>query len=107
MKPGSSWFSVPRPYSTHAPMLGPHELEAARVQLHGGLRMVRQVGVHAVEQAQVVGVLGQVRETAPRSAGRSCRCGVNFHGDFISLRLPLPPTPAPGDLPSSRSRAGL
>ena len=39
-----------------------HELEAAGVHLHERLRVIRQVGVHAVDETEVVGVPGQVGE---------------------------------------------
>ena len=40
----------------------PHELEAAGVQLEKTLRMRRHGGVHAIEQAEVVGVAGEFWE---------------------------------------------
>ena len=49
-----------------------HELEAAAMHLREGLRVIRQVGVHAADDAQLVGLLGQqgkhLRNPEPRLA---------------------------------------
>ncbi len=65
----------------------PHELEAAGVHLQERLRVVRQVGVHAVDDAQVVGVLGQLGKTSEIHSPDS-PCWANLNGEPSSLAPP-------------------
>jgi hypothetical protein len=62
MKPGR--FLILRAQAVQRPGTerGTHELEAARVHLQERLRVSRQVGVHRAEEAQVVGVPGDLRK---------------------------------------------
>ena len=106
MKPGRFSFSVPRPYSTHAPSDRPRELEDAGVHLEERLRVVRQVGLHAVDDAEVVGVLGDFGEQVARSTARSGRAGLNFQGEPSSLAAGGPARCRYG-LPSSAVSFGL
>ena len=59
-KPGSLAFSVPKPYSTQAAIEGLGEVEMPMCICTKRWRMGWNVGLHALDQAELIGMLSHV-----------------------------------------------
>ena len=62
MNPGIFWFSVPSPYVTQLPTEGRTRLVAPVVQEQSARAVRHTLGLHRVDHAHLVDVLGHVRK---------------------------------------------
>ena len=59
---GRSWFSLPSPYDTHEPMLGPAGKLSPGLEKRDGRVVVDRLGVHRADEAKLVGDLRRERQ---------------------------------------------
>ena len=103
-KPGRSWFSVPRPYSTHAPMLGRTNWKLPVCSCTAACGWFGRSVCMLLSRHRSSACLADVRKQFGDRQAAVAAAGRTSKGDFISLRLPLPSLAA-GALPSSFARA--